>query len=68
MWLFFLIRDVVICVFLKVAAVAPIRRHMLWEAGPGPGGSYPTSKGKSCLLWPQAEGKAEDRSLFRVPF
>lgn len=50
--------DTVLCVFLKVAAVAPIRRPMLLEAGPGPGGSYPTSRGKTSLFWPQPEVKA----------
>lgn len=68
MWLFSPTNDVVICVFLKVAAVAPIRRRMLLEAGPGPGGSYPTSKGTSSLLWPQPEVKAEDLIVCRAPF
>lgn len=57
-WL--VIDKIVLCIFLKVAAVAPTRRSMLLEAGPGPGGSYPTSKGKTRLLWPQPELKAED--------
>ena len=39
-----------ICVALKVAAVALIRRHTLWEAGPGPGGSSLTSRGKTYLI------------------
>lgn len=59
MWLVFPTNDRVMCVcFLKVAAVAPIRRPMLLEAGPGPGGSYPTSRGKTSLFWPQPEVKA----------
>lgn len=40
-----------ICVTLKVAAVAQMRRRMLWEAGLGPGGSSLTSRGKTCLCW-----------------
>lgn len=35
---------------LKVAAVDLMRRRMLWEAGPGPGGSFLTSRGTPSLL------------------
>lgn len=37
--------SVVNVLFLKVAAVDLMRRRMLWEAGPGPGGSFRTSRG-----------------------
>lgn len=39
--------------------MAPTRRRIWWEAGPGPGGSSLTSRGKTCLLWQQNKAVAQ---------
>lgn len=44
------LRSICVVLFLKVAAAAPMRRRMLLEAGRGPGGSSPTSRGTPSLV------------------
>lgn len=51
LWYFLLsLNSVCNVFFLKVAAVDLMKRHMLWEAGHGPGGSSLTSRGMLSLV------------------